>query len=174
MRWRRLHSTGVFVAMYVTAAALANIGVAAIGPWSMPLIGFIAIGFDLTARDVLHERWSSTGALGRRMTALVLSGSILTALVSPGARRVAAASAIAFLCAGVTDAFVYERMSTRRRIVKMNASNLASASVDSVVFPLIAFGVVEWKLSAALLIAKTGGGAVWAAAINAALERGRL
>jgi queuosine precursor transporter len=144
----------VAIALYAAAMVAANLIVAAFGPWVMPLNGFFLIGLDLALRDWLHVRlrlW--------QMGALVAATGLLTYLLNPAAQDIAIASAVAFAVAAVADWLVFVRMpgSFFRRSA---SSNVAGAAVDSLLFPLIAFGSLS--VAPALLVAKIAGGTAWA------------
>jgi uncharacterized PurR-regulated membrane protein YhhQ (DUF165 family) len=49
---------------------------------------------------------------------------------------------------------------------RANASNVAGAAIDSLVFPTIAFGVLMPQIILMQFAAKVAGGAVWAWGIN--------
>ena len=163
--------TAVFVVLYLLAALGANLTVAHFGPKAMPIVAFFMIGFDLTSRDVLHEHWVGGGRLRRNMALLILGGSALTVVVSLDAWRIALASALAFAGAAVTDTLIYAQLDGRVRLFKMNASNTASSLVDSLVFPLAAFGSVPAWLILAQWLTKSSGGAMWSFLIEAAIRR---
>jgi hypothetical protein len=50
--------------------------------------------------------------------------------------------------------------------MKMNASNVVSAAVDTILFVWIAFGVFMWKIMILQYLAKTLGGLVWSVILN--------
>lgn len=128
------------VAVYFLVAMLANGLVGVFGPPVLVLTGLVLIPFELSSRDLLHERWHGSGW---RMGLLVGSGAMLSCLVSPVA--VAVASGCAFAASGFVDFVVYSMLLGAGKRLKMNASNVASAVTDSVVFQLMAFGeVVLW------------------------------
>lgn len=144
------------VAVYAAAMVLANLAVAAFGPWVSPINAFVLIGLDLALRDWLHVRlrvW--------QMGALIASTGVLTYLLNPAAGQIAVASAAAFTAAALIDWGVFMRLggSWLRRA---NVSNAAGAAVDSLVFPTIAFGALMPGIVAAQFVAKVAGGAVWA------------
>jgi queuosine precursor transporter len=132
---------------------------------------FLLIPFDLCARDVLHDRWRGGGRLFRNMALLVAGGSLLSCLVSPGSQRVALASMIAFAAAGGADSVVYHLARGRSRFARMNLSNAAAGALDSVVFPLVAFGATTFALSGAQAGAKFAGGLAWSFVFVRALGR---
>lgn len=154
------------VALYLFAIVSANLLVAEFGPSVSILNAFLFIGLDLSTRDSLHERWQGRD-LWRNMAFLILAGSALSALLNWNAVPIAVASACAFFSAGVVDALVYEALGERSRLFRMNGSNVASAAVDSLVFPVIAFGLpILWPIVLGQFAAKVLGGALWAYILN--------
>ncbi len=151
---------GLAVAGYLVAIVLANLGVYYLGPGWVPAIAFVAIGFDLTCRDLIHEAWHGRGLVPKMVT-LILVGSLLTVLINPGATRVAWASFLACGLSGATDSAIFEMLFHRARLVRINGSNLGSAAVDSVVFPTVAFGVFMPWIIAGQFLAKVAGGFMW-------------
>lgn len=131
--------TQIVILLYLFAIVLANTLMIILGPQVAVVSSAVLIGLDLTARDLLHERWHGR-ALRVRMLVIVLTGSVLTALFNTDAHRIAFASFTAFMCAGITDYLVYERFYFHARIVKINLSNIASAFVDASLFITLAFG----------------------------------
>lgn len=152
-------STAALVVAFLASLTVANL-LAAHDPSWIYVNALVLIGLDLTTRDVLHDRW------GRRrvpyMGALVLAGAAIAYLVNDDAQRVAIASACAFAAAFLVDAAVYAAVRWRPWLERVTLSNVPSSIVDSIVFPWIAFGALDWKVVAALAGCKIGGGVVWA------------
>ena len=151
----------LFVFLYLAAAVLANLSAMYFGPVSTPINAFLLISLDLTARDRLHEAWQGRN-LWVKMAALIITGSALTYLINAGALRIAVASSVAFIAAGVADTIVYQVLRKHPRLLKINSSNAVSATVDSFLFPTIAFGGFIWRATLGQLIAKVFGGYLWA------------
>jgi hypothetical protein len=146
----------------------ANLIVARFGPGASVVTAFAFIGLDLTARDKLHDAWNRRGLIWK-MAALILAGSVLTVLLNWGAWRIAAASAAAFSLAATVDALVYHRLLDRPRWARINSSNVFSAAVDSMTFPVLAFGWPPlWGVCVGQFAAKVIGGAAWLAIIGGA------
>lgn len=150
-----------YVVLYLAAIVAANLLVAEFGPSVVILNAFLFIGLDLTTRDALHERWHGRH-LWLKMAGLIAAGSLLSWFLNRDAGRIAMASFIAFAGAGLADTVVYHLLHGRARLLKVNGSNVVSAAVDSVLFPLIAFG---WPpllgIMAGQFVAKIAGGALW-------------
>jgi len=137
----------------------ANVTVAIWGPAVSVLNAFLFIGFNLTARDRLHDAWQGNH-LKRNMFFLILAGSVLSFAL--GAGRIAIASFLAFAASESVDAISYHLLRGKRKLLQVNGSNVVSAGVDSLLFPLLAFG---WPplvgIMAGQFLAKVFGGAVW-------------
>lgn len=152
----------VLVGLYLTAIVSANLFVERWGQRGLVLTAFLLIPFDLVNRDALQQRWQGRGLL-LRLVLLTGAGSILTVLFSHSAARIAAASCIAFLAASTVDSIVFQLLLARPRLVRINSATVASSLVDSMVFPVVAFGVHHVSLS--LCLAQAGskilGGLAW-------------
>ena len=158
----------IYVIMYLAAIVAANVSVSLFGPGVTIANAFLFIGFNLTARDHLHDIWNGRN-LRRNMTLLILSGAAISALF--GAGRIAAASFVAFAMSETVDAIIYQRLGGRAKLVQVNGSNVFSAAVDSVVFPALAFGwPLLWLVMVGQFAAKVFGGAVWALVLNRRVE----
>ena len=151
------------VALFLGAIVAANLAVAHYGQAALPFTAFVLIPFDLVTRDILHDEWGGRW-LWTKMIALILSGSILTMLLSLDAMSVAVASSAAFATAGTLNAVVYHWMRSSRRLVRMNVSNVVAAVADSLVFPFIAFESVDLLLCAGQAGSKFVGGLFWSTA----------
>jgi hypothetical protein len=158
-------STKLAATIFIAAIATANLLVAHFGPWFSPINAFVLIGLDLTLRDWLHDKWRNKIW---RMGALILTAGALSWLINPAAGRIAIASVTAFTLAATADALVYHRLIDMKWLVRSNGSNTAGASVDSVVFPLVAFGWFPGLLGIIALqfVAKVSGGAIWSIILN--------
>lgn len=142
--------------IYVLAICAANFSVHVFGPLVTPLNAFLFIGLDFVIRDKLHER---IGIL--RMFCLITIAGVISFAVNPATDMIAIASVAAFSLAATADATVYQALIKKPWLVKSNGSNIASSAVDSVVFPLIAFGAFLPWVVVGQFIAKVFGGAVW-------------
>ena len=149
------------VMVYLLTIVAANLLTARFGPGVTVLNAFCFIGLDLSTRDQLHARWQGR-RLWSRMLLLISSGGLLAFLLG-GSGHIALASSLAFIAAGSVDALVYYALSGRARLVQINGSNLAGAIVDSLLFPLLAFGwPLSWIIVLGHILAKVAGGALWA------------
>jgi queuosine precursor transporter len=155
------------IVIYAVAMTVANLLVAKFGPAVTPINAFVLIGLDLALRDWLHVRLKTW-----QMGALIASTGALTFVLNPAAGMIAVASAAAFTAAAVVDWSVFAKLNGSW-LKRANASNVAGAAVDSLVFPTIAFGVLMPHIIAMQFVAKVAGGAVWAYIISKGLSRGQ-
>lgn len=153
-------TTKLSIAIYILSMTAANLLVAQFGPSISPVLAFFLIGLDLSLRDYLHERMQAL-----QMLAMIATGGALTYLLNPAAGVIAVASAVAFTSAALVDWAVFARV-PGAWMKRANASNVAGAAVDSLVFPTIAFGALLPHIVAMQFAAKVAGGAVWAWALN--------
>ncbi len=143
------------IAIYAVAMLAANLLVATFGPSITPINAFVLIGLDLALRDWLHFRLRAW-----QMGALICLTGALTFVLNPAAGQIAIASAMSFTAAALVDWSVFARIGGSW-LKRANASNVAGAAVDSLLFPTIAFGVLMPHIVAMQFAAKVAGGAVW-------------
>jgi uncharacterized PurR-regulated membrane protein YhhQ (DUF165 family) len=143
------------IAAYAAAMIAANLSVATFGPWVSPINAFILIGLDLALRDWLHVRLRMW-----HMGALIAGTGVLTYLLNPAAGQIAVASSVALTAAALVDWTTFAKL-RGTWLVRANGSNVAGAAVDSLVFPMLAFGMLMPHIVALQFLAKVVGGAVW-------------
>lgn len=151
----------LYVTIYIGTLVGANLAVAWLGPAAMPLIAFLLIGLDLTLRDRLHDRWSGRD-LWPRMFGLIVAAGAVSYLLNPASGPIAVASVVAFSLASLADAAAYHFLEGRSWSIRANGSNVIGATVDSLVFPVMAFGSALPSIVLAQLAAKVVGGMFWA------------
>ena len=150
------------VIVYLVSIVLANLLVTWFGPAASIIDAFLLIALDLTARDKLHDQWEHEN-LWRNMVILIFTGSALSAILNINALPIATASFVAFMVSGSVDTVVYALLGNRAKLLQVNGSNVASAAVDSLIFPVLAFGWPPlWGIVVGQFVAKVFGGMVWA------------
>lgn len=156
------------VALFLTAIVLANLLVSIFGQIALVFTGFFLIPFDLVARDILHDRWRRNGRteLICRIGSLVIAGAIVTSLLNIDASRIAIASVAAFVVGTTINTVLYYFMAHFRREKRMVISNSIVAVIDSTLFPLLALGLIDLRISLAQIILKCAGGLMWARLAN--------
>lgn len=156
------------VTLYLFAIVAANLLVAQFGPSVTVINAFLFIGLDITVRDHLHERWERLH-LWRNMALLIGIGAVLSAALNWNSLPIAVASCVAFAAAGVVDTLVYKALGNQARLVRVNGSNVMSAAADSIIFPLLAFGMpLLWPIVLGQFAAKVIGGGAWSLALKGA------
>lgn len=161
---RSVTTAHVLVAVYLAAITTANLLVSAFGPSVAIVNAFFLIGLDLVARDHLHDAWRGRH-LWPRMLALIVAGGVIS-LALGGSGQIALASMAAFILAGIADAVTYAGLRERAYLLRVNGSNVVGAAVDSLMFPLLAFGLpLLWPIVLGQLAAKVAGGALWSAVL---------
>lgn len=158
-------TTWAAVAAYIASIVAANLLVAEYGPKAIIVNAFVFIGLDLVLRDYLHDAW---GGARSNLFALIAAGGALTYAINADAGRIALASSVAFGAAALIDWAVYSSAKRWTWLARSNASNVAGAAVDSMLFPTLAFGAVLWPIVLGQFVAKTLGGAAWSLLIAAA------
>lgn len=162
----------ILIGCYLLAIVAANLAVGHFGPSALAVTAWVLIPFDLTVKDALQERWAGPGVV-LRLGALILSGSILSAVLSASATEIAIASFLAFASAGTADSLVLAALRWEKRMVRVNASNVMGALVDSLIFQLVAFGEVDACLFVGQVAAKVVGGFAWSLLLTRTIWRYR-
>ncbi len=158
-------SAALLTALYLGAIVAANLTIAHFGPAAAVLVGFVFIGLNLATRDRLHDLWGRQVA--RNMGALILAGGLLSWALNAGSGRVALASVLAFALSESADALLYHARRHRPYLERSNTSNLLGAAVDSLAFPVLAFGGFPVAIIAMQFLAKVLGGLVWSLVLHA-------
>lgn len=146
----------MIVFVYVASICAANLSVHLFGPAVTPINAFFLIGLDFAIRDKLHEK---IGAL--KMLCVIAVAGVVSVVLNPASGTIALASVAAFSLASLADTAVYQSLIKRPWLVKANGSNIVSSAVDSLVFPLIAFGALMPWVVIGQFTAKMLGGAFW-------------
>jgi uncharacterized PurR-regulated membrane protein YhhQ (DUF165 family) len=149
---------------YAVAMIAANLLVATFGPSVTAINAFLLIGLDLTLRDWLHFRLKTW-----QMGGLIIGTGLITYALNPASGMIAVASAVSFLAASIVDWAIFVK-TTGSWIKRANVSNTASAAVDSLLFPTIAFGALMPEIVALQFVAKVLGGAVWSYVLEKKLK----
>ena len=158
-------TAALLTGLYLAAVVGANLTIAHFGATAAPYVAFFFIGLNLAARDRLHDLWGKNVA--RNMALLVMAGGLISYAMNAGAARVALASILAFALSESADALLYHARRHRPYLERSNTSNLLGAAVDSVMFPVIAFGGFPVAIIAMQFFAKVLGGFVWSLVLNA-------
>lgn len=149
----------ILITAYLSAIVLANLSIAHFGPSASIFNAFLLIGLNLATRDKLHDLWGKQVA--RNMFFLIVAGGVISYAMNTGAGRIALASVAAFILSEALDATVYHLRRHRPYLIRSNTSNVFGAAVDSVIFPILAFGGFPIAIILGQFLAKVAGGAMW-------------
>jgi hypothetical protein len=105
------------------------------------------------------------------MFVLIFSGSMISYLINKDAKQIAIASCASFFIAGSFDFIVYQVLKGHSRAFKMNASNIVSAIIDSLVFPWIAFKMIDPAFSLGQSSLKIFGGIFWTLVLDSLIKK---
>lgn len=179
----RVHSRTaevVSVVLFVTVMAAANLVIAHYGPWLLPATAFISLGVSMVCRDYLHDVWyagENSRVFWTRMILLVVAAGAISWLINPDAGRVALASTVAIAGGAALDTAAFAALFRFKWLVRSNGSNVAGSLGDSILFPLVAFGVAGvggWGPFALLVLAQAGtkwaGGLFWSLVFRVTLN----
>lgn len=150
--------------IYLGAIVAANLSIAHFGPSASIFNAFFLIGLNLATRDRLHDLWGRH--IARNMLLLIVTGGAISYAMNAGAGRIALASMAAFALSEALDATVYHLRRKQPYLIRSNTSNVFGAAVDSLVFPIMAFGGFPVAIIGGQFVAKVMGGAMWSYLLN--------
>jgi hypothetical protein len=148
------------VIVYLASIVLANLSIAYFGPAAAIVNAFLLVGPVFAIRDRLHEIWNGDH-LTFRMSLLIAIGSLLSYILNRAAGPFALASFVSFVASESSDWIVFRSLSNHPWMIRSNLSNLIGSLVDSLIFPILAFGGFPIDIIAGQFFAKTLGGLVW-------------
>lgn len=168
--------TFLLTAGYLVAITAANLITTHFAGQGHPEVSiYTALGlvaFDLVARDRLHDLWGEHR--WRYLAALIFAGSAISYLINrdQATATIAIASCVAFAAALSVDTLVYEIGRHRHWawLERSNASNVAAAVVDSVVFVWLAFPGFLFAVAFGQFTAKVAGGVIFSLLLARKLE----
>lgn len=141
----------LMIAAYVSLFTLANVLVSYFGVWVTPFNALFIIAADMVIRDRIQYE----SGLMVSMFACAMAGTA-TVLIDPGSEMIAIASFSSVILAGAGSALVFH-FKRGGFYAKSLPANVCASAIDSLAFPLIAFGSVMIDVSLAQFAAKTIG-----------------
>lgn len=144
----------LMISIYVLIFIIANLMVSLFGPWITPLNALFLISADMVIRDRIQFK----GGFVWSIVACVIAG-ISTVLINQSAGMIAIASMLSVIIAGIGSAIVFE-FKSGCFYSKSFPANVVAAAIDSVAFPIIAFGHLMIEVTVAQFIAKTIGATI--------------
>jgi uncharacterized PurR-regulated membrane protein YhhQ (DUF165 family) len=131
--------------------------------WGAPgliLSSLFLIPFDYVMRCIFHETWKGRELIFK-FGALILISSVATFLINFDTFWIAVASAVGFIAAQIAAGIFYQSFIKRSFFLKVNGSDFVAIVVDSIIFQLIAFGMMNWWVMSGQIILKIFGGLFW-------------
>jgi uncharacterized PurR-regulated membrane protein YhhQ (DUF165 family) len=151
---------GVKISLYLFAFVLANFIVLWFGAKGLIFTAIFLIPFDFVLRCLFHETWKGLELI-LKLGALVISASIITYLINSGAQNIALGSAGGFICAQIGAGLFYQLVIKKSYFIKVNGSDAIGILIDSIVFQLLAFSVVNFEITISQFFLKLIGGLFW-------------
>ena len=150
----------MFILIYILAISFSNLLAAHYGAWITPITAFVFIGLELVVRDLLHHKLTKP-----QMILVIFTAGFISFVINHNALMIAVGSLAAVVMSCVVDYTVYEK-TTGTWFKKSNISNFYSSAVDSLVFPLVAFGAFMPVIVLSQWAAKFFGGFIWSVIIT--------
>lgn len=148
------------ISIYLLAFILSNLIVLYFGAKGLIVTALFLIPFDFVMRCIFHETWKGWKLI-RNMGLLVLASSIITILINHDTLPIAIGSTVGFISAQIAAGIFYQKMIEKSLFVKVNGSDLLGITADSIIFQLVAFGMINPYISISQIILKAVGGLFW-------------
>lgn len=144
---------------------IANLSTTYFGLWVTPLNAFFLIGAELVLRDVMHESLSKI-----KLVFIVVLAGFISFIINSESKNIALASFLAVFVSCLVDYYVYSK-TKGTWIRRSNKSNFFSGFSDSLIFPLVAFGIFNPYIFILQWMAKFIGGFIWSVLLNKVMSR---
>jgi uncharacterized PurR-regulated membrane protein YhhQ (DUF165 family) len=96
-----------------------------------------------------------------KLGALVITASIITYLINADAQNIALGSAGGFISAQIAAGLFYQLVIKKSYFIKVNGSDAIGILIDSIVFQLLAFSVINYEITIIQFVLKLLGGLFW-------------
>ena len=141
--------------LYLVAVVAANLSATYFGMWATPFNALFLIGLEMTARDYLHTKLTHV-----ELVSVVFLAGVVSFLLNTEAVNIAIASSTAIIISCLIDYLVFHN-TKGTWFKRSNTSNVFSATSDSLIFPTIAFGVLNIWVVILHIFMKVFGGFIW-------------
>lgn len=150
----------ILITLYLTALVAANLIVKHFGASGLWFASAFLIPFDYFTRCILHETLKGF-KLVMVLILLTLVSSFITVVINYEAMEIALASVAGITSVQIVAGLIYQAFKQRSYLFKVNVSDAVAATVDSLVFQFIAFGVFDWTITVGQIAIKIIGGLFW-------------
>lgn len=148
------------ISIYLIAFVLANFIVLWYGSSGLIFTALFLIPFDFVMRCIFHETWSGKKLL-INMIILVITSGVITYLINYETKKIAIASISGFTVAQIFAGLFYQIAINKKYFIKVNGSDAIGIIFDSIVFQLVAFNIIDWKIFISQFVLKIIGGMFW-------------
>jgi hypothetical protein len=148
------------ISLYLFAFVLSNLIVLWFGANGLIFTAIFLIPFDFVIRCLFHETWKGL-ELVLKLGSLVITASVITYFINSNAENIALGSAAGFISAQIIAGIFYQLIIKKSYFVKVNGSDAFGILVDSIVFQLIAFSIINYQVTISQFILKIMGGIFW-------------
>ena len=118
------------------------------------------IPFDFVMRCIFHETWKGWKLI-RNMSGLVFGASLITMIINWNSLPIALGSMFGFIAAQIGAGIFYQKFIKSSTFFKVNGSDLVGIVMDSIVFQLVAFSVINFEVTISQILLKFVGGLFW-------------
>jgi len=150
----------VKISLYLLAFILANFIVLWFGAKGLIFTAVFLIPFDFVLRCLFHETWKGLELI-LKLGALVIIASVATYLINSNAQNIALGSAFGFISAQIVAGIFYQLALKKSYFVKVNGSDAIGILIDSIVFQIIAFSIINYEITISQFLLKITGGLFW-------------
>jgi uncharacterized PurR-regulated membrane protein YhhQ (DUF165 family) len=148
------------ISTYLIAFTLANFTVLWFGANGLIFTALFLIPFDFVMRCMFHEQWKGIELI-LKLGALVCVSGLITFLINREAQEIALASVGGFVSAQIIAGIFYQTVINKSYFVKVNGSDSLGIIFDSLIFQIIAFGVITPSITISQILLKIAGGLFW-------------
>ena len=150
----------IFVFTYLLALILANLVVKHFGAEGLWFTAFFLIPFDFVSRCFFHETWKGLDLIFKLILLTFISG-LITIGINFDAVNIALGSFIGIIAAQLGAGIFYQLNIKKGYFLKVNGSDIIAITLDSIFFQLVAFSLIEWRVTLGQIIVKFLGGLMW-------------
>lgn len=150
----------ILIPFYLIAFISANLIVKHFGAHGLWFSSFFLIPFDFVARCVLHETYKGSKLIFL-ISFLTAAAAVATVVINSDATNIAEGSVVGFIFSQILSGIFYQLTIKKDTFIKVNGSDAVGIIFDSIVFQLIAFGLIEWQVTAGQILIKILGGFLW-------------
>ena len=148
------------ISLYLLAFTLSNFIVLWFGANGLIFTALFLIPFDFVMRCMFHEKWKGINLI-LNLGMLVAASSLITYLINKDAQHIAFGSVAGFVAAQIVAGIFYQAFIKKSYFIKVNGSDAVGIVFDSIIFQIVAFGVITPYITGSQILLKMVGGLFW-------------